>query len=396
MKIIIHRGTNQIGGCATEYRTKNTKIIIDFGAELDGELGKPLDISGVTCGKSDCDAVLFTHYHGDHVGLMETINGDIPLYIGDASKGIIRILNDRLQKSQFIKSFSAETVERIRTFKPCSVLTIGDIKITPFMIDHSAYDAYMFLIEADSKRILHTGDFRTHGFRGKGLVKVIKKYIGNIHGLVCEGTTLSRTDEKCETENELISRIKEVIRENKYVFVVCSSTNIDRIAGICAAVQNGKYCVCDEYQKQVIDYVKEKASKYTSLYKFNKVKVYGKNLDQSMREKGFCMFVRCANPRHKTIMQKYKDLNPLIIYSMWSGYLQQPEVKNFVDGFRWVHMHTSGHADANTIKGLINLLNPDFIVPMHTELPEKFIDISDNRKVLLLNDADEIDVGGCK
>lgn len=37
MEIIIRRGTHQIGGCATEYRTKNTRIFVDFGAELEGE-----------------------------------------------------------------------------------------------------------------------------------------------------------------------------------------------------------------------------------------------------------------------------------------------------------------------------------------------------------------------
>lgn len=39
MQVIIHRGTHQIGGCATEVRTKTTKILIDFGAELPDENG---------------------------------------------------------------------------------------------------------------------------------------------------------------------------------------------------------------------------------------------------------------------------------------------------------------------------------------------------------------------
>ena len=81
MEIIIHRGTHQIGGCATEYRTKSTRIFIDFGAELDSKNAKPFNIDGVTKGKTNCDAVFFTHYHGDHIGLLNTINKDIPLYM---------------------------------------------------------------------------------------------------------------------------------------------------------------------------------------------------------------------------------------------------------------------------------------------------------------------------
>ena len=91
MEVIIHRGTHQIGGCATEYRTKNARIFIDFGAELDSEDAKQFDIEGVTKGKTNCDAVFFTHYHGDHMGLLDTINEDIPLYMGEASKTIAQI-----------------------------------------------------------------------------------------------------------------------------------------------------------------------------------------------------------------------------------------------------------------------------------------------------------------
>ena len=101
------------------------------------------------------------------------------------------------------------------------------------MVDHSAYDAYMFKIEADGKTVLHTGDFRTHGFRGKAVKSVLEKYVKKVDALVCEGTTLNRTKVNFETENDSKNKVKSVLEDNKYVFVVCSSTNIDRIAGIC-------------------------------------------------------------------------------------------------------------------------------------------------------------------
>lgn len=39
---------------------------------------------------------------------------------------------------------------------------IKEVKITPYIVDHSAYGAFMFLIEADGKRVLYTGDYRNH------------------------------------------------------------------------------------------------------------------------------------------------------------------------------------------------------------------------------------------
>lgn len=128
------------------------------------------------------------------MGLMDMVNPDIPLYIGKASKEILKRLNNRTRK------FPVELVERIRTFEAPQTIVIGDIAITPLFVDHSAYDAHMFLIEADGKRVLHTGDFRNHGFRGKGLLPTLRKYVGKVDALICEGTTLNRPD--CRNVNK--------------------------------------------------------------------------------------------------------------------------------------------------------------------------------------------------
>ena len=394
MEVIIHRGTHQIGGCATEYRTKTTRIFIDFGAELDSENAKLIDIDGVTKGETNCNAVFFTHYHGDHMGLLDTINKDVPLYMGIASKGIAKILNDRLSKSPNIDSYDPERIDSIKTFEAAKPITIGDIKITPYMVDHSAYDAYMFKIEADGKSVLHTGDFRTHGFRGKGVKPTLEKYVKKVDALVCEGTTLNRTEVKCETENDLKNRIKTVLQDNKYVFVVCSSTNIDRLAGICSVTPKGKYCICDDYQLSVIEYIRDYAGDKSSLYKFGKALYYSENLDDKMNERGFCMFVRCGNTRHKEVMVKYKDKNAVVIYSMWKGYLEQDNIKEFLDGYKRLDMHTSGHADSDAIKMLIDTVQPDMVIPMHTEVPDAFLNLTGNKKVVLANDEEIINLEG--
>ena len=392
MEVIIHRGTHQIGGCATEYRTKNTRIFIDFGAELDNENAKPFDIEGVTKGETNCDAVFFTHYHGDHMGLLDAINKDVPLYMGEASKAIAKILNDRLSKAPNIDSYDPKRIDSIKTFEVAKTIIIGDIRITPYMVDHSAYDAYMFKIEADGKSVLHTGDFRTHGFRGKGVKPTLEKYVKKVDVLVCEGTTLNRTEVKCETENDLKNRIKTVLQENKYVFVVCSSTNIDRLAGICSVIPEGKYCICDKYQLSVIEYIRDYAGDKSSLYKFGKARYYGENLNEKMNDNGFCMFVRCGNPEHKRIMDMYRDKNPVVIYSMWKGYLEQDNIKKFLEGHKRLDMHTSGHADSDAIKMVIDTVQPAVVIPMHTEVPEAFLKLVGEKKVVLANDEEYIEI----
>lgn len=384
MEITIHRGTHQIGGCATEIRTKNTRIFIDFGTALDGSGG--ITVTGLNNGKSACNGVLFTHYHSDHVGEMNTILPGIPLYCGEASKQIMQGLNSRTHQ------YDEQRLNAMRTFSPGRSFRIGDIKITPYSVDHSAYDAYMFLIEAEGKRVLHTGDFRTHGFRGKGVPKVLEKLVGKVDALICEGTTINGGHDTILTEYELSLKAREYFKENKYVFVVCSSTNFDRLAAICNTIPYGMYRVCDKYQLDMMELVREQTSKYTGLYKFSKMLWYSDYLAPKMRRNGFCMFVRLGNPQHRRIMESFAELNPHILYSMWSGYLKEPENSAFVDGFPLDKLHTSGHADISAIKLTVEITQPEVIIPIHTEAPQLFRQIAGDRKVLLLNDGEAAEI----
>ena len=100
MQVIIHRGTHQIGGCATEVRTKTTKILIDFGAELPDENGSikndTLQISGLNVGFPSFDGVFLTHYHGDHIGLIHEIPAEIPIWMGETALDIFEIFSERV------------------------------------------------------------------------------------------------------------------------------------------------------------------------------------------------------------------------------------------------------------------------------------------------------------
>ena len=51
MRVTIHRGTHQIGGCVTEIEHERYKVFIDFGTPLPGSGGDKLfPIEGLTTG----------------------------------------------------------------------------------------------------------------------------------------------------------------------------------------------------------------------------------------------------------------------------------------------------------------------------------------------------------
>lgn len=392
LEITIHRGTHQIGGCVTEIATSKTRIFIDLGDELpsDETSISEFEIGGVTTGERNCDAIFFTHYHGDHVGMISKVLPEIPMYIGESAKQIFEIY---LKK---VDSVNKKLVDRLSTYLPGSSVTVGDIKVTPFLVDHSAYDAYMLLIEAEGKRVLHTGDFRTHGFRGTKLLPMLEKHVGQVDILITEGTQISRSDYTTQTERQLQDQAKKMMKDKKYIFILCPSTNIDRIAAFYQAFfkvyPRGRYFICDQYQKEILDLVTKNGGTKTSLYRFDKVKVIGANLYEKMHERGFCMLVR-ANGNFKKILDLYKKEDILVIYSMWSGYLENERIANFLEGHEFEFLHTSGHATKEAIEAVIRTVQPKVgIIPIHCDKPKLILDLDIQSPLLFLEDGQKINL----
>ena len=392
MKLCIHRGTHQIGGIAAEISTASTHILIDMGDELSPDpnfVSAPLNIPGVTNGNGHCDAVLFTHYHGDHTGQMLRIRPEIPIYAGALAKDIMRLSAERGgQKNEAL----CRRIETIQAFSPGKPFLIGDIQITPFCIDHSACDSYLFLIEADGKRLLYTGDFRLHGVRGNVMDKILDRRIGKVDVVVTEGTTVSRSEHEVVTEWDLQKRVKAYLRQYKYVFVLCATTNLDRIFALARAVPRGKYCICDDYQKMLVETVSKHWSGISSFYEMPKLLSFKHHPPARFAELGGLMFVR-ANSKFGAIIRQYDPAQSILLYSMWDGYRTKPDstIPEFLSlTGTWAELHTSGHASPDDLRHVIEKADPEIVIPMHTDAPQKMQTLCQNRKVILLKDREEL------
>lgn len=392
MKLCIHRGTHQIGGIAAEIATETTRILIDMGDELSldpGFVSAPLHIPGVTDANGRCDAVLFTHYHGDHTGQMLRIRPDIPLYAGALAKDIMRLSSAHSWKKDEVL---CKRIETIRTFSAGIPFLIGDIQITPFGIDHSAVDSYLFLIEADGKCILYTGDFRLHGVRGRTMDKILDRRIGKVDAIITEGTTVSRTDGKTATEWELQARVRNYLQQYKYVFVLCATTNLDRIFALARAVPRGKYCICDDYQKMLVETVSKHWSGISSFYEMPKLLSFKYHPPARFAELGGLMFVR-ANSKFGAIICQYDPAQSILLYSMWDGYRTKPgsTIPDFLAlTDTWETLHTSGHASPEDLRHVIEKADPQLVIPMHTDAPQKMQALCPDRTIVLLKDEEEL------
>ena len=400
MKITIHRGIDQIGGCITEISTNIARILIDLGQNLPDGKGVVNDkfasreaIEKIT---QDIDAIFYTHYHGDHLGLFHYVHNNVRQYIGKAAKRVAICKHTQLSYINGREELSAEEIAGLKEMKelsPGQPVNIKDIKVIPYFVSHSAYDAYMFLIEADGKRLLHTGDFRGHGYLSKGLLPTIEKLIlpkGKVNFLITEGTMLSRFGEKVMSENDLQKKATKIMTGYKNVFVMCSSTDMERLATFYAGnKQLKKPLVCDRFQKNIFEIFTKSASKHTTLFSFDEVYDFNPNkseLINLMTDKGFCMFVRATEKfefYYQTLVSLLDPNETVLIYSMWKEYINtngKHAIQRYIDFVSMFpnmeKLHTSGHASPECLTNVCNLVNPNLgIIPIHSEDSASYVNL---------------------
>ena len=263
MKAKVYRGTKEIGGTCVELLGENGKILwIDLGA--------PIDTTNNDVGYANnrVDALLISHPHQDHYGLMEKVSAEVPIYIGELSMDLINAPKIFLGEPQLKRNFI--------TIKAWHPFTIADtFKVTPFLTDHSTPESFAFLIEADGKRVFYSGDFRATGRKSKLYHRQIESPPQNIDLLLIEGTMVERTNHRYQTEDSVEEAIYYIIKDQRNLsFVISSAQNIDRFVSVFRACRRtGKKVVIDVYTAWILDKVRKQAPGVPTI-EWDEVKVY--------------------------------------------------------------------------------------------------------------------------
>lgn len=416
MYIKIHRGTAQIGGNIIEIGTAQTKLIFDAGTNL-----PPLDhrayndniaIEGLTFGKPAFDAVFVSHHHNDHCGLLERILPDIPVWAGRETSRILEVISD----------FTGGVPSRVTNFFAgggnCMPTQIGDITVTPIGVDHSAYDAYMFFIQADGKNVLYTGDYRAV----EELPDTIQSLLGiagRLDVLITEGTNIDKPIRAgglaLQNEEELAQTSAEQMkRYNGTAFVLCSSTNEPRIRAIDQACAEAGRVPCHDLfltavrgEAGITDRCKPKhfVANHVDQERHPRAYWHFTRYHQEHELVGIAALVKSAKPMTifvrtsmlqfmKHFLDERSERDSVLFYSMWAGYRETEPVKRlfkFCDAHKIevVPLHCSGHAYGNAIKALIWRLNPTVLIPIHCDKQSRatFTQLHPNCKLLEDNEC---------
>lgn len=407
--ICVHRASSQIGGNCIEIRSASgQRLILDFGRPLDTPDAEQTPIPETLDLTSPVQGVLISHAHVDHYGMLEAIPRDWPLFSSEATALQIRLA---------YKVANKPDVPAFRHFKSKAPFVLGDFAIAPYLVDHSAFSAFAFKVEVDGKLLFYSGDFRTHGYKGKLMPAIARELQGKVDLLLQEGTNFRPAGYQSGTgltEAALVDKCVEAFKLCKgRVFASFSTSNVDRIVTLYkACLGAGRFLVLDLYTMLVLHKLGQFARHLPNLaWNDCRLKVVVttriKRLINRLGDEGFCggadafidfckkhgaaIAARKLNEtpdkwvihmresliegfEHGEIMPNHDDM---WLWSMWKGYLKTDSVarlQHYLAPCDFRILHSSGHGLPEDMIAFARMMNPKKIAVIHTESQENFSD----------------------
>lgn len=403
MKLCVHRGTKEIGGSCIELEQDGSRILLDLGLPLNIEFEDAVlpAVRGLVEPDPNLLGIVLSHGHRDHWGLLPKLEMAVDVYVGRKTLSIMRAA------APFVPGGFAPTQAIV--YEEGKRFEIGPFRITPYLTDHSGFDAYSLLVEAGGKRLFYSGDLRSHGRKAKLFERFIATPPTDIDVMLMEGSSLGRLgeDQQFETEAQIEQRLVEAIsRTEGMLLVACSVQNIDRVVSVYrAAKRSGRQLLVDAYGAEVL-----KATDTSSIPKpaddWNDVKVYIPAFQRRMMVRNNIAPIVDAYKGRRIFPEKLPEeagksvmiIRPWMladleavgaldgaraIWSQWDGYLVEETGQKFTArcnklGVPFESIHTSGHADISTLKKLASALCPQRLIPIHTFFPGQFPELFDN------------------
>jgi ribonuclease J len=397
----IHRGSRQIGGSCVELAADGERLVLDLGLPLEAEPDEVAlpQIEGLTAVGTPPLALILSHGHPDHYGLAGQANRSVPVYIGEAAHRI-------LQEASFFTpgEYSLAPAGFLRDHEP---IQLGPFTVTPFLVDHSAYDAYALLVDAGGRRLFYSGDFRAHGRKHRAMDRLIAHPPHDIDALLLEGTHVRALDDnhRAMTEAELETELVGLAKAKKGLLLLAySPQNADRlVTAYRAAVRSGRDLVIDLYAAVIAE-----ATDRDTIPKagWDRVRVFVPQA-QRIKVKRRGAFARTeAVKSHRIYPEQLADAAGRIvmtfrasmapdleradclagaqaIWSMWPGYLENDAGQRLT---AWLAeqkipltmLHASGHATVEDLQRLAGALAARAVIPIHTAAPERFVEFFEN------------------
>lgn len=401
--------------------------------------------------ETNLDGIFITHPHKDHFFGLSFVNRNIPIYTGVFTKKIISAYY-KCSKNSITNNYGGLNWKLFRTG---DILNIRGLEIIPVHVDHSIPAAYGFIIKTSNGIVVYTGDFRMHGPLAamtqdflneiKNTLKMPhqqennKGEIQNPHEskiklLICEGTHIHKG--AIESENNVEQNLEQLFTKHPFDFLLVKFDRLDwdrfRTFSSIAKKFGWKFIITekDAYfyyllnKDEIYESMKNpnitaddhililtkgtvkyrwqekirqaiyKEEKGHRLIRYNEIKEL---------ESGFFFYVTSLR---KDIIERF---NPHFKGAFISSSID-PYTEEYIDNNRTLsryfrkigipsyRVHASGHAMPHHLINFIQSVNPDFLIPVHSDQPHFFKTFFKNSEinVIIPNKNDRFELQSSK
>lgn len=401
MQVRIHRGSREVGGSCVEVLAEGSRLVLDVGRPLcagwDEHVPLP-DVPGLATGDDpSLLGVVVSHPHLDHYGLLDQVHPAVPVFAGAAAAAIVDAARWFSPRGPQLRATG-----HLDNGVP---MVLGPFTVTPYLVDHSAFDSYAMVVEAAGRRLMYTGDLRGHGRKSRLFEEMLARPPAQIDTLLMEGTQV-RPDAAAEaplpalTESQVEVAMAATFRSTVGLAVVAASAqNVDRLVTTYRAARRaGRTLLIDLYAVAVAQAtgrasIPQPGFPSLGVWIPQRQRVLVKEAAEFHRTdavRPFRVFPEhlAADPGRYVVFTGSSSVRELIrngglaadgtlVWSMWSGYLNEPSgvgLQRLLAGadVPLVEHHTSGHASVADLRRMVQAINPGAVVPIHTEGAARF------------------------
>ncbi len=325
-------------------------------------------------------AVVFTHGHEDHIGaagfLMRQLKDQTPIY---ATALTLALASERLAEAKVDKPNLIE-------IKPRQSLRAGPFDLEFIRVNHSIVDGVAVAVNTPFGAVVHTGDFKIDQANSDERIDLYKFAQYGEKGVLAllSDSTNAELPGSTESETEVGRSLEQIFRQAPgRVIVTCFASSLTRIKQVArAAAAVGRKIIFDG--RGMVNIVRlAKTMGYLNLAEEAEISLADSSLlpDSQLvivatgsQGEPMSALARMAHGDHRQVSVKAGD-TIIISARIIAGH--EKAISQLIDLFyrqgakvlddRRLKVHTSGHAQAEELKLMLNLTRPRNFIPIHGE-----------------------------
>ena len=256
--------TNQYYGFP--YKPKAFQMLalsefLEFYPNLDNLYRHDYEVHrGKKTGALPLEGILVTHPHYDHVGGLTFIRHDMPVFMHRLAKQILwlwqytggRTINQfvdlydqfsQVSNTQGGKKFlfgdEAVLTRNIQLYQEYERFKLGNLPITPYLVDHSTPGSCGFVVESSVGNIAISGDIRKRGRHPENTERFVTRLTkGDLSYIFWEGSLLHF--EHQGNEDDVASEVEKRLKNHNFAAVAYPPRDFDRITSMYLAAKAAK------------------------------------------------------------------------------------------------------------------------------------------------------------